>query len=118
MDAAGSFIKEIINSELVEKGGAIKKFYLEFLLIKKNTINKGLEFHKLRCKLEENFLYFMKKFYLYNFILEVLYSVFKNKFILDQFKRKADIILGGLFVVHDIFMYELNIALNNWDIVE
>lgn len=101
IDLAGSFIREILETELVYKSDVIKENYLFFLNLKKELILEIKELHESRLVLEESFYRPLQEYFVRYFLEEAVNSFLYNSVILDLNNRMLEIKGSGLLLIKE-----------------
>lgn len=112
VDAAGGFIRQTLESELVHKGDIIKENYLYFLQVKKDIILLLLELHERRVTLKTAYHAPLRSYIMTQLLTDLLSAYNKHLVLSKKYIRKVDISAAGLSVVSDIFVNDLEKVLN------
>lgn len=107
LDAAGSLIRNLLETELENKGDIIKEKFVWYLSMKEKLIGLLISKHQERKKVAEE----LKD--IYNYYIETLVDKSINNYINDTItlsrnEIKNDIVVVGKQVINDIALDELD----------
>jgi hypothetical protein len=116
VDLAGSFIKDMLFTELVAKGDVIRDKYLVIFKAREESLLSIFLLHKKRLLFaEESSQYFLiRNFLLSKLLFTGIVNNFHYKAIASKHFIKEHICFVGVVVINDYFLDKLELQLNKY----
>lgn len=114
LDAAGGFIRKILESELENRGDIIKNKFSWYLQQKENLLENLVKEHKKRAE----FVSDISKVYSYivrEVLEKIIAKVLLEEFIVERYLMGIDLEITGSSVVNDIFVNDLEKIMYSFD---